>query len=252
MNGEIIYDKSFDSVDRFGSVFEIFPKLYGDDRGFFTEVFNENNVQGIIPPILCGGINWIRQMNRSASAPCVVRGMHAQVGKSCQAKLVEAINMPIYDIIIDARPNSKTFQGSKIYKLDPKRQNKLFVPHGFLHGFIVPDGNENDRAYFNYYCDRCYDKANEICIAPTSFLPQSAGGMIEKYSSNPEFSSLCDILSNVDKMIFSEKDKSGFGYPSFMTAISELYAKHGLLWYEPPMTADVFVVEDKNDKNGKE
>jgi len=72
--------------------------------------------------------------------------MHAQKGCFCQSKLVECVSGHIHDIIIDARPNSKTFGMTKTYALDSAKANALFVPCGFLHGFYsdneMPNGDK--------------------------------------------------------------------------------------------------------------
>jgi len=68
---------------------------------------------------LASSISWVKQINRSVSKGGTVRGCHAQRGKFCQGKLVEALNAKIYDIITDARPDSKTFGVSNVYILDP-------------------------------------------------------------------------------------------------------------------------------------
>ena len=96
---------SFD-YDPHSSVLEITPSVFRDTRGWFSEV-------------LKGDIIDVKQANRSASRGGVVRGLHAQKGSFCQAKLVEALTEVIFDIIIDARPKSETFGVSKCYRLDP-------------------------------------------------------------------------------------------------------------------------------------
>ena len=109
-------------------------------------------------------------MNRSSSSKYTVRGCHAQYGKFCQGKLVEALTEKIYDIITDSRPDSKTYGLSKIYILDPLKQNKLWVPRGFLHAFVVPNAKSN--AIFQYFCDNVYNKPSEIGINPLTILPK--------------------------------------------------------------------------------
>jgi len=80
--------------------------VFNDDRGWFAEMLrSENNIIDI------------KQINRSCSKPGVIRGCHAQKGPYCQAKLVEAINTDLVDVITDARPTSKTFGKSKMYLL---------------------------------------------------------------------------------------------------------------------------------------
>ena len=134
----IEYDNFFDCIeeDNMSKVFQIFPKVLEDGRGSFTEVLKDfgqwpkDNI-----PIWFSNCQWIRQINRSTSIPNVCRGMHAQKGVFCQSKLVECISGSIHDIILDARPDSKTYGRAKVYKLDSTKANKLFAPKGFLHGF---------------------------------------------------------------------------------------------------------------------
>jgi len=77
----------------------------------------------------------------------------------------------IYDMIIDARPDSETFGACSFFKLDPIKQNKLWIPRGFLHGFIVPKCE--GEAIFNYYCDATYCKSSEIGICPHDLVPRA-------------------------------------------------------------------------------
>ncbi len=196
VNGRVmVKDGAFDSFegDPRSAVLEIKPRKFADPRGWFMEVAK-------------GDLAWIKQINRSASKSYTVRGCHAQKGEWCQAKLVEALTFLIFDIITDMRPRSKTFGVSKIYPLDPVISNQLFVPRGFLHGFIVPAlPREEDEAIFSYCCDNVYNKASEISVNPTTLIPE-----IVKLYGNEE---LMDILEN--KAIFSEKDKNGQNYLDF-------------------------------------
>lgn len=115
---QIIYDDGiFDNfeADQKSRVFEIVPDVFGDSRGSFSEVLKcREDV-----PEWMKTMTWIKQINRSVSSKNTIRGCHAQSGLFCQAKLVEALTTQIYDIIIDARPDSNTFGVSKAYLLDP-------------------------------------------------------------------------------------------------------------------------------------
>ena len=157
-----------------------------------------------------------------------MRGMHAQIGSSCQAKLVEAVDGVIYDIIIDARPRSKTFGVSSAFKLDPVLQNKLFVPRGFLHGFVVPKQKDRGNVVFNYYCDNTYDKSNEIGVSPVSFLNSCS---VETWSKDESLSGLVDAISDRTRLDLSEKDSSGHDYGEFMASVLTIYNRTGQIWH---------------------
>lgn len=101
-------DEEFDTLSGTNFVYQVFPKIFKDGRGWFMErmQFPGNNLMDI------------KQINRSCSMPGVLRGCHAQKGPYCQAKLVEAINTALIDVITDARPTSSTFGKSKMYLLN--------------------------------------------------------------------------------------------------------------------------------------
>lgn len=220
-----VVDESFCMFDddSQSAVFEIIPKVFSDSRGWFSEVVK-------------GDLSWIKQINRSSSRANVVRGCHAQRAKDCQAKLVEAVNEVIFDYIIDARPDSKTFGVSKVFRLDPTKQNKLFIPRGFLHAFIVPKSVKHD-AVFTYYCDNAYSKDSEICINPRSIIPRNIGILRswcrDNSAMNEMFHELVDSVE--DEWIYSEKDLDGLDYDTWMTQLKMAYDAGNLaeaLWYK--------------------
>ena len=225
INPELAVDEDFASIpeDPRSSVLEIFPKVFPDSRGWFSEV-------------LKGDINWIKQINRSSSCANVVRGCHAQKKEWCQAKMVEAINEVIFDFIIDARPDSASFGISKVYRLDPLKQNKLFIPRGFLHAFIVPSGISGN-AIFTYYCDNTYNKASEICINPQTIIPRNIVILRSWCKNDPEmnkeFRELVD--SAEDEWMYSEKDTKGLEYDLWMNTLKAAHANGDFetsLWYK--------------------
>lgn len=210
------YDSDFDS---FGgcdgkSVIELDPPLFGDSRGFFCEVFKSRH-----------GWNELKQINRSKSAEYTVRGCHAQTGRFCQAKFVQALNMKIYDVITDARPDSKTFGITKAYVLDPARQNMLFVPRGFLHAFCVPKGS--DGALFEYFCDNVYDKRSETGVNPLSVIPSLA----MSFKDDEMFGGLAEMFSDISRLRLSEKDTAAERFSEWASRIADEYATTGKLWY---------------------
>lgn len=189
------------------------PNVFHDGRGSFTEVLKSSDV-----PYL----DIVRQINRSVSRKGTFRGFHAQKAPFCQAKLVEALTMPIYDIIVDARPDSRTFGKSAFYLLDPAVQNKVYVPHGFLHSFFVPDDGQPGDAVFMYYCDKMYDKASEVAVNPKSVLDE-----ILYDDCNAE---LRDIL-DPDKLVLSDKDLASRDFKTFMDNARDEWLSTGKLWY---------------------
>lgn len=205
------------------SVVELEPKMFNDSRGWFSEVLRCTDP-------------WIKQINRSSSKPGVVRGCHAQRGKWCQAKLVEAVNELVFDFIIDARPDSKTFGTSKLYRLDPAKQNKLFVPRGFLHSMIVPTSAKSD-AIFTYYCDNIYCKEAEISVCPLEIVPRSLSILRAWCNDSKDMDAIFhEAISCFEcERIYSEKDKNGLDYDTWM---KDLKLAHNAgdfersLWYK--------------------
>ena len=229
MSEFIEYCNEFDCIqdDEQSKVFQIFPKVFEDDRGSFTEVLKDfgqwpkDNI-----PIWFSSLGWIRQINRSVSDPYVFRGMHAQSGVFCQSKLVECINGTVVDFIIDARPNSKSFGLFKGFVLDSARANKLFVPKGFLHGFYSVKANVNQNIFQYYISGGTYCKDAEIGIDINSVLPR----ILDSMKWNSDWISE-QILENKDNLILSDKDKHGFDYDCWMKRVQDEYKSSGKLWY---------------------
>lgn len=211
--------------DNDSKVYEIYPDYYKDDRGYFMEVIKYDN-NNFSPKILQKSNN-IKQINRSSSSNSVFRGFHAQMGSKCQGKLVEAITEKVYDIIIDARPNSKSFGVSTIVLLDSEIHNKLWVPRGFLHGFIVPYTIKSN-AIFEYMCDNIYDKTAEITIQPSSILEKVLNNFKNINNNCDEL--ICTVSNN--NLTFSKKDLMGENYESFMNKVLDDYIQKQKLWFK--------------------
>jgi len=131
------------------------PTKFGDQRGYFFESFNERRFN----ELMHSNIHFV-QDNQSFSTRGVLRGLHAQAGDSAQAKLVRVLKGEVIDIAVDVRANSKTFGEHVAVKLSAENNLQLFVPRGFLHGFIVL----SDTAEFFYKCDNYYDKNSEYGV----------------------------------------------------------------------------------------
>lgn len=201
-------------------MFERFPDVYKDGRGCFSEVL-KHEVGMIYTSSWYTDLSWVKQVNRSVSKPGVARGMHAQKGRSCQGKLVQAVWGKVLDVIVDARPDSETFGVSDVFELDSERQNQLWVPRGFLHGFATPKDQRGD-AVFEYFCDNVYDKAAETGAAPDGFIQKI---LKLKAESDPSFK------ADVDGLELSEKDAKAEDYEKWMSDRRGEYERSGRLWY---------------------
>ncbi|RTY95908.1 dTDP-4-dehydrorhamnose 3,5-epimerase [Flavobacterium sp. GT3R68] len=132
--------------------FIIEPNIITDERGYFMESFNENTFQtGIGQPV------HFVQDNQSYSTKGVLRGLHYQIGEHAQAKLVRVLGGEVLDVVVDLRPESKTFGESVSVMLSAGNQRQFFVPRGFAHGFLVL----SETATFFYKCDNFYNKDSE-------------------------------------------------------------------------------------------
>jgi len=132
--------------------FIIEPKVFGDERGSFFESFN----QKIFEEKIGLKINFV-QDNQSSSNRGVLRGLHLQKGEFAQTKLVRVIQGKVLDVVVDVRPNSKTFGQTFSCILSAENNKQLFIPKGFLHGFSVLE----DNTIFAYKCDNYYNNEYE-------------------------------------------------------------------------------------------
>ena len=126
------------------------PAVFGDDRGYFFETYNEQDLLAI------GITNKFVQDNESKSCRNVLRGLHYQVGKP-QAKLVRVMQGEVFDVAVDLRPNSPTFGKWQGVVLSGENKKMFYIPRGFAHGFCVM----SDTAVFSYKCDNFWYKEGE-------------------------------------------------------------------------------------------
>jgi len=122
------------------------PQLFKDDRGFFYESYNKNNLDKVIDVVFV-------QDNESKSNRGVIRGLHFQKPPHAQTKLVRCVSGEVLDIAVDLRKNSKTYGKSFSIELSSKNNKQLFVPKGFAHGFQVL----SEEAIVNYKVDNFYN-----------------------------------------------------------------------------------------------
>lgn len=167
------------------------PKVFGDERGFFFESFNQkafNDATGL-------DVNFV-QDNHSRSAKGVLRGLHYQVQQP-QGKLVRVVRGAVFDVAVDIRKGSPTFGQWVGVELSEDNHKQLWVPPGLAHGFLVV----SESADFLYKTTDYYAPQHERCIVwndpgigiewPTEVQPllsvKDQGG---KRLGDPETSSL--------------------------------------------------------------
>ncbi|MDD3985736.1 MAG: dTDP-4-dehydrorhamnose 3,5-epimerase [Methanobacterium sp.] len=126
------------------------PEVYKDERGYFFESFSEKKYK--LPKFV--------QENESCSKKGVLRGLHFQLGKYSQGKLIRVIKGKIFDVIIDLRKNSKTFGKHFSIILSDENKKQLYIPSGFAHGFLSLENN----TIMNYKCTKYYNKKSESGI----------------------------------------------------------------------------------------
>jgi dTDP-4-dehydrorhamnose 3,5-epimerase len=107
------------------------PKVFGDDRGFFFESFNQRRFSE-----LTGVADSFVQDNHSKSARGVLRGLHYQIQQP-QGKLVRVTSGEVWDIAVDIRKNSPNFGKWVGVTLSAENKKMLWIPKGFAHGFVV-------------------------------------------------------------------------------------------------------------------
>lgn len=131
------------------------PRVFGDDRGFFFESFNERAFEEAV-----GRRVTFVQDNHSRSQRGVLRGLHYQI-ENPQGKLVRVATGDVLDIAVDIRKGSPTFGQSVAVRLTETNKRQLWIPEGFAHGFVVL----SETADFLYKTTDYYNPAAERAIA---------------------------------------------------------------------------------------
>lgn len=111
-------------------VFVIEPRVFGDDRGFFLESYNEKVFAGL------GICERFVQDNHSRSGRNVLRGLHYQV-RQAQGKLVRVVEGEVLDVAVDLRRSSRTFGKFEAVRLSGENKRMMWIPRGLAHGFLV-------------------------------------------------------------------------------------------------------------------
>jgi len=162
-------------------VWVIEPRRFGDNRGYFSEVFKLEEFEQHV-----GAVRFV-QDNESYSTRGVLRGLHFQRGEWSQAKLVRVSQGTVLDVVVDLRADSPTRGQHVAVELSAETGRQLFVPRGFAHGFVVL----SDVAQFQYKVDNVYAPQSEATLR----YDDAALGI--------------DWRIAPDEMVLSEKDLRG-------------------------------------------
>ena len=149
--GQIKIEKDVDGIE---GLCVIEPEIHLDARGYFTESYNQKDMQeaGL-------NVNFV-QDNQSGSVKGVLRGLHYQK-EHPQWKLVRVIRGRVYDVAVDIRRGSVTYGKWFGIELSEENRKQLYIPEGFAHGFLVLSEN----AEFCYKCTDFYHPGDEGGIA---------------------------------------------------------------------------------------
>ena len=142
------------SATPIADLFVIEPKVWKDNRGYFYESYSTKNFEaaGIQASFV--------QDNQSISQKGTLRGLHAQKAPFAQGKLVRVIQGSVLDVAVDARKESPTYGQHFSIELSGENHKQLWVPPGFLHGFLTLE----DDTIFTYKVTNYYDKESELGV----------------------------------------------------------------------------------------
>jgi dTDP-4-dehydrorhamnose 3,5-epimerase len=130
------------------------PNVFGDERGYFFESYNEESYRN-------AGIDLsFVQDNISKSKKGTIRGLHYQIRNKAQGKLCKVIYGKVLDVAVDIRFGSPTFGKYFSSELSEENHTQLWIPPGFAHGFSVL----SEEAIFSYKCTALYSKEHERSI----------------------------------------------------------------------------------------
>ncbi len=169
------------------------PKVFGDDRGYFVETFQQKRFEDFV-----GHKVDFCQDNESKSSRGVLRGLHFQLPPFAQSKLVRVIEGEVLDVAVDIRHKSPTYGRYVKALLSGENKHQLFVPRGFAHGFVVL----SETAIFAYKVDNYYAPEHDRGLAynDTSLnidwqIPESQLQLSDKDKTQPSLNGL-DVSFN--------------------------------------------------------
>ena len=166
-----------------GGLYVIEPTVFKDERGYFVETYNQNDMKE-------AGLDMVFvQDNQSMSTRGVLRGLHFQK-QFPQGKLVRVVRGKVFDVAVDLRSDSKTYGKWFGVELSAENMKQFYIPEGFAHGFLVL----SDEAEFCYKCTDFYHPGDE-------------GGLAW---NDPEIGVEWPLEEGVD-LIISEKDQKWKG-----------------------------------------
>ena len=168
----------------FDEVFIITCKKFSDERGYFSEYFNQSGFQEV-----SGNATTFVQDNFSLSRKWVLRGLHFQKEPFAQAKLIRVLRGEIFDVVVDLRKKEKTFGKWAGVRLNGVDNRMLYVPEGFAHGFL----SLSDKTELLYKC--------------SSYFKKEAERTLHWSDSSIRISWPSEIP--ISNMIISEKDQEG-------------------------------------------
>lgn len=135
-------------------VFIVEPKVFGDERGWFTESFNANDFANAI------GLDLeFVQDNHSFSRQWTLRGLHYQL-EHTQGKLVRVVSGSVFDVAVDLRQNSPSYGKWTGVELSAQNHKQMWIPAGLAHGFLVL----SETAEFLYKTTDYYHPQSEACL----------------------------------------------------------------------------------------
>lgn len=148
-----ILEKNMNIIDtKIPDVKIIEPKIFGDERGFFFESFNQQQFEEAVGY----SVNFV-QDNHSKSSRGVLRGLHYQLPPHAQGKLVRCVVGEVFDVAVDIRNKSPTFGQWVGEYLSAENKRQMWIPEGFAHGFVTL----SDTAEFLYKTANYYFVASD-------------------------------------------------------------------------------------------
>ena len=165
---------------------------FGDARGYFTETFNAEKLanEGIAEP------QWVQDNQSYSTENYTLRGLHFQLPPFAQAKIVRVLSGRIFDVAVDIRPLSETFGKWLSLELTAEKQNQLYIPAGFAHGFLTltPDVVIAYKVSATY--SRSHDRSLNWADPALAIRWPLLNGMSPKLSEKDENASMLSSLAS--------------------------------------------------------
>ncbi|HCN03935.1 dTDP-4-dehydrorhamnose 3,5-epimerase [Pantoea sp. PA1] len=165
------------------------PSVFGDERGFFMETWQQKKFEDLV----CK--RSFVQDNHSKSAKGILRGLHYQT-ENTQGKLVRVVSGEVFDVAVDLRKSSETFGMWVGVLLSAENKLQLWVPEGFAHGFYVT----SESAEFVYKCTDYYNPQAEHSL----LWNDKKIGITWPITSEPKLSSKDATAASFDDAIYFE------------------------------------------------